>query len=241
MIAEAPAAPTKKADLGVRAVSGIIMIAIAVFAFWLGGPVLALLIFAISVGVLWEAWGLVRRMTQVPVARALWMAGLFVYAGVAAFGILMAPRGLCWIAVAAVIATDIGAYFAGRAIGGPKIAPSISPSKTWAGLFGGMTGAALVMMLALTTLLYAMSGMDGTPSFAKIDWKAGVVAAAVGAGALVAIVAQAGDFFESWLKRRAGVKDSGTLIPGHGGLFDRLDGILSVSCLLGLVGLAGLL
>ncbi len=107
----------------------------------------------------------------------------------------------------AVIATDIGAYFAGRSIGGPKIAPSISPSKTWAGLAGGMAGAALVLMLGRGN---------------------GMAAEAIGGGAMLAIVAQAGDFFESWMKRRAGVKDSGKLIPGHGGLFDRVDGLLAV-------------
>ena len=66
-------------------------------------------------------------------------------------------------------------------------------------------------------------------------WRLDYFATAIGAGALVAILAQAGDFFESWMKRRAGVKDSGRLIPGHGGVFDRIDGLLPVACLLGLL------
>ena len=120
--------------------------------------------------------------------------------------------------VSTVIAVDVGAYFAGRTIGGPKIAPSISPSKTWAGLAGGMVAATLIVWI-------------GAHEVGKLNpWLI------VGAP-LVAIVAQIGDFFESWLKRRAGVKDSGALIPGHGGLFDRVDGLIAIAFALELAGL----
>lgn len=113
---------------------------------------------------------------------------------------------LTFWALSLVWATDIGAFFAGRTIGGPKIAPAISPSKTWAGLIGGMAAATLLAAgfhrwFALPMLLVYV-----TP--------------------LLAVAAQAGDFFESWMKRRAGVKDSGTLLPGHGGVLDRLDGVV---------------
>jgi phosphatidate cytidylyltransferase len=230
--AEAPA-PAKKSDLGVRVASGIVMIALAVAALSLGGNVLLAFILAISVGVLWEAWGLVRRIASGIVGRAVWMIALVVYVLAAADGLLSAQPAMRWLAIAAVIATDTGAYFAGRAIGGPKIAPSISPSKTWAGLGGGMVGAALVMLIFLLCLSYALTGLGGRPpSLLHIDWSVRTTVFAVGGGALVAILAQAGDFFESWMKRRAGVKDSGRLIPGHGGLFDRVDGLLAVACLL---------
>jgi phosphatidate cytidylyltransferase len=106
-----------------------------------------------------------------------------------------------------VWATDIVAYFVGRSVGGPKLAPRISPGKTWSGLIGGMAGAALVGLVAAWL-------MDG----------AALGGAAL--GAILAVVAQAGDLFESWAKRMAGVKDSGTLIPGHGGILDRVDGLL---------------
>jgi phosphatidate cytidylyltransferase len=118
-----------------------------------------------------------------------------------------------------VIAVDVGAYFAGRAIGGPKIAPRISPAKTWAGLIGGALLAGLVGV-AVELTDFGPAAAPGTSALA--------IGAALVGGVLIAVLAQAGDFFESWMKRRAGVKDSGALIPGHGGLFDRLDGFISV-------------
>lgn len=128
-------------------------------------------------------------------------------------------------AMAIVWVADIGAYFAGRAIGGPRIAPSISPSKTWAGLGGGIVLAALaeIALFVMTNKgFFDARGAFGSAAF----------------GGAAAVVAQAGDFFESWMKRRAGVKDSGKLIPGHGGLFDRLDGLLAVMFVLGVLSLA---
>lgn len=104
-----------------------------------------------------------------------------------------------------VWATDIGAYVAGRVFGGVKLAPRISPGKTWSGAGGGLLAAVLV-------------GLSIAPR-----------AACVAAG--LSIVAQAGDLLESAIKRHFGVKDSGWLIPGHGGLFDRLDGVLAASLL----------
>jgi phosphatidate cytidylyltransferase len=109
-----------------------------------------------------------------------------------------------------VWATDTGALFAGRSIGGPKLAPVISPNKTWAGLAGGMIAAAAV-----------------GAGFAL--WLGGPVALAALVSAGLAVVAQAGDLAESLIKRHFGVKDSGKLIPGHGGIFDRVDGLLAVA------------
>lgn len=121
--------------------------------------------------------------------------------------------------LAAVWVTDIGAYFAGRSIGGPRLAPRISPNKTWAGLFGGMfaTGLMFFLLLILNDSSIAES----------------LLGAAVGAA--LAVLAQGGDLFESWLKRRAGVKDSGHFLPGHGGALDRLDGVVPVACAVALV------
>jgi phosphatidate cytidylyltransferase len=117
---------------------------------------------------------------------------------------------LLWV-LGLVWATDTGAYVVGRKIGGPKLAPRISPNKTWAGLFGGMAAAAIVG-LAASALVAGVS-----------PW------VAVPLGAALAVVEQGGDLFESAVKRHFGVKDSSSLIPGHGGVLDRVDGLLSVS------------
>lgn len=123
------------------------------------------------------------------------------------------PGGLwvLWILLV-VWATDVGGYFAGKGIGGPKLAPRISPKKTWAGLIGGMALSALVSYLM--NLVYPFTESP--------------VAVTV-AAALLAVWAQVGDLLESAIKRHFGVKDSGGLIPGHGGLLDRVDGLVFVA------------
>ena len=118
---------------------------------------------------------------------------------------------MLWLLIV-VCATDTGAYFFGKMIGGPRLAPKISPGKTWAGLFGG------IICASFFGTLFGVLWFDFpiTPSLWK--W--------VGIAILVAGAAQIGDLGESWLKRQLDVKDSGTIIPGHGGLLDRLDGFM---------------
>ena len=108
--------------------------------------------------------------------------------------------GLVW-------STDIFAYFVGRAIGGPKLAPGISPNKTWSGAIGGAAAA-----VAIGTMIAFHNGHAGNPLLPFIIL-------------LISIASQCGDLFESWVKRKFGVKDSGTMIPGHGGMMDRVDGL----------------
>ena len=148
-------------------------------------------------------------------SRRATMAGGFFYVAVPAFALVVLswfdfawPGLLFWVMIV-TWSTDIFAYFAGRAIGGPKLAPRVSPNKTWSGLAGGVVGAEI--MGALTAYAFGL----GTP-FLQL-------------GGLMALFAQGGDLYESWLKRRAGVKDSGTILPGHGGALDRLDGLLPVA------------
>lgn len=136
----------------------------------------------------------------VPIAALLFLR----QQGTDGYGLMLAFWSL-----ALVWATDIGAYFAGRAIGGPKLAPRVSPSKTWAGLGGGVLAA-----LVLGFVLHATGRLPIQ------------LAAASG---LLAVAAQLGDLLESGMKRRAGVKDSGTLLPGHGGVMDRLDGVATAA------------
>ena len=126
--------------------------------------------------------------------------------------------------IAVVAATDTGAYFTGRLIGGPKLLPSISPKKTWAGLIGGMVCAA-------------------GAGVALAHWHGGFQPPRIAAlSALVALIAQSGDLTESALKRNFGVKDSGRILPGHGGVMDRLDGLAfaaPIVALLWWLGVAG--
>ncbi len=119
-----------------------------------------------------------------------------------------------------VWASDIGAYLLGRAIGGPKLAPSISPGKTWSGAIGGLGAAVALGFIASATLSHGLSPLR-----------------AVGFAALISVVSQAGDLFESQLKRHFGVKDSGWLVPGHGGLLDRLDALLFAAPVAGVLAL----
>ena len=152
-------------------------------------------------------------------SRAIWFGVGFLYVTIPAMALLwirddpVTGQGvelLAWI-LALVIATDTGAYAAGRSIGGPKLAPRMSPNKTWAGLLGGMASAALVGLVFGLLL--------GLPSI----WKLMILSAGL------AVIEQVGDLLESAFKRRFGVKDSSHIIPGHGGVLDRVDGLLTVS------------
>jgi phosphatidate cytidylyltransferase len=241
-------------ELRLRVLSSAVLAPVALLVVWLGGLFLLIALLLVT-GLLAREWvGLVTTPGGVSLVALLAAAGLvaahfgivqWALVGLVVSGLglaLVAPgsisaRGLAglgplyiggaciaflmlravpesgvvlivWL-LAVISATDIGAYFAGRSIGGRKLAPAISPGKTWAGLFGGMIAAAAV----------------GT-AIATVSAILPPLAASVGA-AVLAVVAQLGDLFESWLKRRAGVKDSGDLIPGHGGLLDRVDGIMT--------------
>ncbi len=223
-----PAKP--KSDLKVRVISALVMLLVAGAAFWLGGPVLDLFIAAVSFATLIELMKLVELATENPVRRILGTIAGVVYVGGAAVSLIVLPSFLVAIVVGIVIFTDTGAYFSGRKFGKRKIAPSISPSKTWEGLYGGMIAAGLFGALALGFVVLAASALS--PEKPGFPWLA--MLAGAGIGAVLAIAAQAGDFLESWLKRKAGVKDSSRLIPGHGGVFDRVDGLLPVAIIAGL-------
>ena len=236
-------------ELVQRIVTGVILIVVAGLELWLGGHALWVLATIVGLVMMHEWIGLTghadqRRGAQYalcvplallsPLAAGPGLAAALAFAGVAFF-LLLKTRNL-WLASGAIYialpilallwlraqdnglllafwglslvwATDIGAFFVGRSFGGPKVAPKISPNKTWSGLLGGML-AALLLGWVLTTYW-------GLPFQLAL------------ASPFLAILAQIGDFFESWMKRRAGVKDSGTLIPGHGGVMDRLDGVVT--------------
>ncbi|UMY19700.1 phosphatidate cytidylyltransferase [Methylobacterium organophilum] len=135
--------------------------------------------------------------------------------------------GPAWI-FAVVWSTDIAAYFAGRLLGGPKLMPRVSPNKTWSGAVGGLLAG------TLAGLGVVLAAREGSPDlFGRLP----LLAVAL-VSALASVLSQGGDLFESALKRRYGVKDSGHTIPGHGGIMDRLDGFFAVALLAGLALLA---
>jgi phosphatidate cytidylyltransferase len=221
------AAPAKGSDLPVRAASAAVMLLIAGVALWVGGFLLDLLIVAAAAVCFYELVQLVLKATPNLALRVAAIGAGALYVGVAALSLTAIHGVYVGAIVGLVVCTDTAAYFTGRKFGGPKIAPRISPSKTWSGLAGGMLGAAA--WLALFALVYRSLVETGSGAGSPLERLPLAVAAL--AGAALAVAAQAGDFLESWLKRRAGVKDSSNLIPGHGGLFDRIDGLLPVAIL----------
>jgi len=206
---KAPARGGRFGGLLLRAVSAVVLGPLLLAAVWFGFPWIDL-VAAIAAPIMILEW---CRLTRgAPVLRIL--ACLYGLAALVALLWLRHQPGsgretILWV-LACIWATDIGAYFVGRTAGGAKLAPSISPGKTWSGLIGGMAWAAV----ASAAVGYAF-GLGETVHLAI-------------AGAALAVVGQAGDLLESAAKRRAGVKDSGRLIPGHGGLLDRIDGLMAV-------------
>jgi phosphatidate cytidylyltransferase len=229
-----PAHRAERSSLGPRLASALVLIPLALAAVWFGGLWIALLV-TLAAGLMsWEWGGLVGRLANsgdtllflgIGAASVLASVLVSVPAGllVGAAGIIGPSIGFVWLRadpasgfavtlwlLAVVWATDILAYAAGKTIGGPRLAPRISPNKTWAGLIGGVAGAMLAGLatglLLPETRLWMVVGLSGG----------------------LAVVEQIGDIAESFAKRRFGVKDSGRLIPGHGGLLDRLDGMLAV-------------
>jgi phosphatidate cytidylyltransferase len=254
---------SKYVDLKTRTISALVMALIAGISLWLGDNVFLIVLLAVSFCIMWEIVGLsasdggyrvaISFTYMVAVSAAFWMNGpialgilavsllsyifflrpkdaalrcglaLISLAGLITLAWLRTDVGLIqtiWV-IACVVASDIGGYFAGRTFGGPKLWPAVSPKKTWSGTIGGWLLAILVTMMFVA--------LGDVISFNNV----------VGA-VLIAVFAQAGDLVESALKRRAGVKDSSNLIPGHGGFLDRFDGMLGAFFLIFLLSIFGL-
>jgi phosphatidate cytidylyltransferase len=252
-------------DLGKRAASGIVLAALAIAAVLLGGWPFVLFWAAAAIGVFWE-WSAIVAGGAIAVVAAGFLAllsamaasgsGHFAVAlaalaaGAIAVALLCVPQRRAWgaggvfyagtvllapvllrrdaefgrIAVlflfAVVWATDSIGYFAGRAFGGPKLAAHISANKTWSGACGGTLGAVVAGLLVMRS-----AGSAALFSTACV-------------ALALSIISQGGDLIESAFKRRFGVKDAGHVIPGHGGLMDRLDGFLVAAGVAALAGLA---
>lgn len=207
-------------ELPTRTVTAAALVALALMAAIVGGYYFALFVAAAATALYYEWMRIVRGW------GLGWSVGGFFYALVPALSLLWirdrADDGLALVLWVFLItaALDTGGYFAGRTFGGRKLWPAISPNKTWAGFYGGVAlatvaGAAWVLAVGLSPWLLLLAP-------------------------LLAVAAQAGDLFESWMKRLAGVKDSGDWLPGHGGLFDRIDGLIPVAVLTFAAEAAGL-
>jgi phosphatidate cytidylyltransferase len=202
--------PARWSGLGTRILSAIVLGIVSFICIWLGGIAFTALVMLMAL-VMKKEWDalisgqplLSRALGYVyvilPCASLLWIRNLPGEAGLGATVTL----------IGVISATDIGAYFVGRRFGKHKLSPIISPNKTWEGLAGGIIAA-----LIAAVLLSPYIPIEHT--LRSVLWM----------GPFIAILAQAGDLFESSLKRQAGVKDSGTILPGHGGLLDRFDGYM---------------
>ncbi|HML13817.1 MAG TPA: phosphatidate cytidylyltransferase [Xanthobacteraceae bacterium] len=214
-------------DLWLRVASSVVLAPLAVLAAYLGGAWFIGFWLIAAAGILWEWMGLVAaaRALSGPV-RAGWIMLGACYAGamLAAPLVIRADARLGFVAMiflfAVVWATDVAAYFAGRLVGGPKLWPAISPKKTWSGAVGGSAAG--------TAAGLAVAVVGGIEPIAPL----------LAVGFLLSVIAQFGDLFESSLKRRFGVKDASHVIPGHGGVMDRLDGLLAAALAAALIGLA---
>lgn len=253
--------------LQTRILSAVLLVPPVLAATWYGGWVFVLLCAIAGVLIGWEWSGLFCTQVQRRNIFVGWIGATVLFAAVLAhfnhvlllplllvsflamlaiqyvrealvlpsFGVLYAampaaamvllrddPQYGLWVILwlfAVVWGTDIAAYFTGRTFGGPKLAPRFSPNKTWSGLLGGVVAASAAG--------YAVSSVIGAGSPVLLALFSGVMA----------VVAQAGDILESSLKRRVGVKDSSQLIPGHGGVMDRLDGLVAVAVAAVIVGM----
>jgi phosphatidate cytidylyltransferase len=204
-------------NLALRVSSAAVLAPLALLTAYLGGWPFLVFWAVAAIAVFWE-WVML-------VTGPVWIVAGIGYAGVLLAAPLVLRSGelgfLAMLILFAVVwATDVLGYFAGRAFGGPKLMPAVSPKKTWSGAIVGTLGAMIVAVLL-------------AESFGSFS---------VGAIALVAlllsVMAQLGDLLESWIKRQFGAKDASQLIPGHGGVMDRLDGFWAaalVGCLIGLL------
>ena len=223
-----PGAPARS-NLSLRIISSAVMAPLAIGVAWLGGWPFVLF-WTIAAGiVLWEWTRLVSAPdgegARTPAELVLWMVAGLLYAGVLLLAPVLLRRdpALGFVSIlflfAVVWGTDIAAYFAGRGIGGPKLWPAVSPNKTWSGAIGGTLGG-----VAAGLLVVKLAGLAVGPA---------LVLVAVG----LSVASQGGDLLESRIKRRFGAKDASQLIPGHGGLLDRLDGFLTAALAAVMVGL----
>ena len=196
-----------------------------------GGTGAAAALWSAAAGTVWLGWSLLvavgTEWARGRAREALWVGVGTAYVGSAALGLVYLRENvanglmvLLWL-VTIVVAADVGAYFAGRLLGGPRLWPRVSPGKTWSGALAGLAAAALAGSVVARAV-----GNEASEVIAYLS-------------AALAVVSQLGDLAESALKRHFGVKDSGSLLPGHGGLLDRFDSLMPVVITVALAAWAG--
>lgn len=210
--------PGRWRDLARRTASAAVLAPVAIACLWYGGAAWIALVALAVIGLAWEWMHMLRPPLRLAVRVALG-ALVIVPPAAALIGLRLGSAGFVNILYLLLIvwASDIGAYLVGRLVGGPRLAPRISPGKTWSGGVGGLLAAGLVG--------YAAAALLAPPTNLH----------AFGLASFLGLVSQLGDLAESALKRHCGVKDSGALIPGHGGVFDRLDGLLAAATAMGVL------
>lgn len=200
-------------DLQQRFFWGILLAVIAVFIIYFSPALFTTMVVMLVIMMAFEWCDITASAPKDE--KIKWQAGGLAYIGIPTLATLWLRSGengadvIMWM-FAVIWMTDTAAYFVGKSLGGPKLAPKVSPKKTWSGLIGGVLGSMLVGLIS--SLMF-----EGSASF--FMWFSG----------FLAVLAQMGDLVESKVKRNFGVKDSGNLIPGHGGVLDRLDGLTLVA------------
>ena len=215
-------ASRKWRDLGPRVGSAIVLLAIGIAAIWHSHFALSWLILLFGFVAQWELWRMGKaKKDSIGLVRSDFLV-LYGYAILIFLGVLglvelsdEGGRTVIVFVIALVVITDTFGYLFGRFIGGPKFWPKVSPKKTWAGILAGWAGAGLLGLMCYEWVF---------------DDRISAIALVLFAVAL-SFASQMGDFLESAIKRRMGVKDSSNLIPGHGGVLDRFDGLLALGAL----------
>ncbi|MBL1420322.1 MAG: phosphatidate cytidylyltransferase [Alphaproteobacteria bacterium] len=199
-------------DLKTRLISAVILAIAAFLCIYFGSIFMLLMVSAFCYVGMKEWMDLPKRRNYSTTTKRKWFGFGLLYAGWACLSILLIRysdefgyAATIWL-ITITIGTDIGAYFAGRFIGGAKVAPSISPNKSWAGVGGGILGSIILSSF----FLY----------FTAVPLNSSIIKLVV----IFSLISQCGDFFESYIKRRFSVKDTGSFMPGHGGILDRMDG-----------------
>lgn len=214
----AASAPSKMKNFTVRTLSSVVLAPVCLYLLWKGGLYASALILLITSLIFFEWTRVCLSSPFTPWKKLGWFVAGCVYVGIALGGFLslisLSGGGKMVMAyVLLALASDTGGYLFGISLRGPKLAPRISPSKTWS----GSVGALVLTWIVAHGILMAMANLGLTDL-----WMSGIIAIPL------SLITQGGDLLESWMKRRFHIKDTGHIIPGHGGVLDRVDGVLAI-------------